>query len=314
MNICFFNDHPNWGQLANCGGSRTILKSAHVLRNLGHKVSVVAHVDRFKWFNHPEPIQRIPQNTDALIAVSISDANMLLEMGMHKKYRMSYFSRPFEWWQIGNTFKMYDCLKRIGKKARIFCNSQWQVDDLTSKGIPCTLQYAGLDLDIWRDEGIRGEKIRIGSLYNLFSGKRWEDFKQVTKMLGHEYDYVAFGAKKFKNGFLHRYLKCPTESELRTFYSKCHIWFAPTIMEGFHNVPAEANLCGCLVVCNYIPTNGSGDYATDETAMIYGNLDEAVEMIKTADYSKVARMQEILKNKIGDRQKNMNLFAERLAK
>ena len=68
---------------------------------------------------------------------------------------------------------------------------------------------------------------------------------------------------------------------------------------------SEAALCGAAVVCSRYPHNGMSDYATDDTAMLYNDLKEAVEMLNNPDMSKVVKMQELLRDKIGTREKNM---------
>ena len=99
------------------------------------------------------------------------------------------------------------------------------------------------------------------------------------------------------------------ENDLVRFYSSIGVWFAPTESEGFHNPPAEACLRGAVVVCNRMEQNGMMDYATDETAMRYNTLEEAVECVKNPDYSKVEAMQKRL-YEIGDRKKNMERFVK----
>ena len=97
--------------------------------------------------------------------------------------------------------------------------------------------------------------------------------------------------------------------KLCDIYSSCHIWFAPTDNEGLHNVPMEANLCGCLVVCSDEPLNGMiYDYAfNDKTAMVYARRDiaHAVELILNPKWELVGKMQKHLKKHIGTRQHNM---------
>ena len=103
-----------------------------------------------------------------------------------------------------------------------------------------------------------------------------------------------------------------TGNDLIDFYNQCHIWYAPTKLEGFHNIPVEAALCGCLILCLNNPKNGMGDYANEETAHIYDPGDEIspVEYIDRPDYSKVKKMDAYLRLRIGSRERNMKRFVE----
>jgi hypothetical protein len=95
-------------------------------------------------------------------------------------------------------------------------------------------------------------------------------------------------------------------------YSECDIWIATSRLEGFHNPPAEAALCGCCVFVNNNKQNGCGDYATNETSHIYSSVDDLIEKIKCADYSKVIKMQTLIREKIGSRESNMAKLVEAL--
>jgi hypothetical protein len=118
-------------------------------------------------------------------------------------------------------------------------------------------------------------------------------------MLGNDYVYKVLGKNKFLTG-----------KNLVKFYQSCDIWFVPCKREGLHNVPMEANLCGSLIICSDSPTNGCMDYCNRDTAHIYSTLKEAVGMIERPDFTKVKRMQKLLREKIGNREKNMKQLVE----
>lgn len=312
MRITFYANHPYWGGLANNGGTRTILRSAEVLRAIGHKVDVVANSDKFTWFEHPKPISMIPKKADAVIAVSVSDVAQLY----YKEKRQSFFywARPFELWQM-NSDDIYGLLNRIGKDCKVLCNSAWQVRTLALNGINATIQYSGLDLEFWKSVVTHnvGTK-KIGSIYNTKERKNWKEFVRAANILGDKYRYVAFGSEECKDEFISEYLQNPSPEQLRDLYSGCDFWFAPTKLEGFHNVAAEANLCGCLVVCNNIFCNGMNDYAGHDTAVIYDSIDGIVPLIVDEDLNKsrIIKMNDVLVNKIGDRKTNMENLVELL--
>lgn len=316
MKIAFYNDHPYWGQLANNGGTRTILKSVEILNKMGHEAYVVAHKDKFNWFKHKKPERKITSDTDIVIAVSIADVPLIIKK--RKKYRLGYWARPFETW-VYSEKKIKKILKSF--PGTIMANSQWQIDQMQEWGIKACLIYNGLDFEEWQYDRVphyfhsREFDLKlIGCLYHKHPRKRWKDcvklgkkLEEVNKTISIEaqidgkktFRLVPLGKKKYLVG-----------EDLVNFYDGCSIWFAPTELEGFHNVPAEANLCDCLIVCSNNPRNGCMDYCNRETAHIYSTLDEAVDMIKNPDYSKVPKMQALLKSKIGTRQKNMEKLIE----
>lgn len=142
MKIVFYADHPYYGQLSNNGGTRTILKSAEVLRKLGHKVDVVAHKDKFTWFKHPKPIHRIPKDTDVIIAVSISDIEMMCRFAP-KRAKKFYWMREFALWRM----KKENIINTLRKsKVKILCNSIGLQRKIGKYGIKSSLCYAGLDI------------------------------------------------------------------------------------------------------------------------------------------------------------------------
>lgn len=157
--------------------------------------------------------------------------------------------------------------------------------------------------------------IIIGSLYHTRESKGWKTFARVAdilnKMDNHRFMYIAYGATDCDAGFLHGYQKAPSEKEKNQIYDLCDIWFTDTKLEGFHNVPAEAALHGCLIVCNRLDSNGMGDYATENTAMRFSTINEAIRCCMNPDYAKRKLMHKKLKS-IGDRFVNMNKFVKLL--
>jgi len=296
MKITFCSLHKYWGGLAPNGGTQTILRSADTLRKLGHEVNVVAPVDRFKWFEHPKPLKKIPEDTDVCVAISISDVDLLMKEAP-KTAKLAYWARPIEFWQFEKK-KAISILKRFKRHGKIFTNSTWQVDYMDAYGIKSEVIYNGIDFDKWKELGLKREA--IGCLKHAHERKRYRDCKHLIKKIKWR-EFLKLGSKKHKN---------IVGNKLMKFYNKCNIWFAPTELEGFHNVPAEANLCGCLIIGSSCYRNGMGDYLGKNTGMVYDSLDEAIDMIKKPDYSKVPKMQEVLVNKIGTRKKNMEKLVE----
>lgn len=303
MRICFVALHPYWGGLANGGGTRTILKSAEVLRDMGHRVDIAACADRFTWFAHPPIITKIPKDSDVVVAVSASEVNLVLKQAPASA-RPVWWMRGWETWQRPKE-------KILAKAAKIqtFTNSTWLRDKLRRHMIGAELCYAGLDLDGWHAGGTRSaDAFCVGALYHKFhKTKRFDLYERVCDRIDERV------GKKIKRVVLNRKPFCNLDIPgLQDMYSQCDIWFAPTTLEGFHNVPAEASLCGALVVCADCSSNGMGDYATTETAMLFDSEQDAIDRLMNPDYEKVKKMQHVLLEKIGSRQRNMNRFVELL--
>ena len=129
--------------------------------------------------------------------------------------------------------------------------------------------------------------ITIGSLYHKRESKGWCSFVELAMMLGTKnYKFVSFGYGVPKNNhFLSAYAYSPNNNVKKSIYRSADIWFSDTVMEGFHNVPAEAAIEGCFIVCNRVISNGMSDYATDETAGLFTSLVEAVRIIKNPDFT-----------------------------
>ena len=317
MNIAFYNNHPYWGGLADNGGSRTIIRSVKTLQALGHKACIVTDNDRHTWEPHDAPAIKIPKNVDAVIAVSISDLKPMIKETKRWKIKKAIWLRGMETWQMPGP-KIYSRLKNFASDGHtILVNSSWLSAKIWKHGIPNQILYQGFDLKYWQDLELRDNetKLKIGCLYNNdHESKRYDLFEKLPKQLGFDkYAYCAFGRHgKRPNPWLEPYLSNPSHKDLVSLYSSCRVWFAPTEKEGLHNVPAEANLCGCLVVHNDMVSNGILDYSGNECAMVYSDDVGAVQMIEGADYSKVPVMQEKIKTKIGDRKQNMERFIKLL--
>jgi len=303
MKICFVANDKKWGGLANNGGSKTIIKSAQTLANLGHETDIVSNVDKFTWFNHKKTIHKIPKDTDVVIAVSVSEIDNVIN-DSPKKARKFWWARALETWRMRE--------KKIVEKARkinLITNSTWLHKLFGSYGIQNEMVWPGVDLEFWENREKPTDCCNIGFLYHEFHKTKRYDLcvKLMEKMYRNDYYSFGVGVPKDKR-CLDQYkthLDQPGWKLIRVLYQTCHIWFAPTELDSFHNPPPEANLCGCLIVCNRKPSNGMIDYATDETAMRFDTWDELIDCIEQPDYSKVAKMQDVLKNKIGNREKNM---------
>ena len=292
--------------IGNNGGSKTILLSAEVIRNLGHICEVATRVDNFTWFKHKNPISYLPQDFDAIINISIVDYEITKNSTIQKKYA---WWRGHEFWNADESYLKH-CY--IDSEVTNFVNSKGMQHLLHNFGASSHVVYQGFDLEYWIDINNRcSNKIRIGCLYNPKPSKRWKDFVSLAKTLGNEnYEYVSFGSSiPPDTSFLSKFVLNANVSELVDLYNSCHIFFCPSVSEGLHNVPAESALCGCLLVCNDDQNNGMVlDYAfNNKTAMVYrsGDVKMAAELIRQPNWDLVPKMKEYIRKNIGSRKDNM---------
>lgn len=292
--------------LGNNGGSRTLIKCADALENIGHRCDIIASVDNFTWFEHKKPINYLPRDAEAIIATACTTVEGTLNTNIPIK---AWYIRGHESWSYPEATlgKLYN--------TPIFniTNSYGLKNKVESFGANAVVVNQGIDLDLWKDLDLRSSKIRIGCLYQKKPTKRWKDFVKLSEILGTDsYEYVGFGDTLRKDSFLCEYMCNVDSAELKCLYSSCHIWFVPTELEGLHNPPMEAALCGALVVCNDHPMNGTFlDYGLDGNAMVYRHRDieHAADLIRNADWSKVNIMKRFLFDNM-NREKNMARFVE----
>lgn len=287
------------------GGSQTIVKSAQVLRSIGASVGIVAGVDRHTWTAHEKCLTSIPDNATAVIAASALDV-MHAQRHAPDRAKVYWWLRGWENWQVPD-----EGLFNRAKSVSCISNTGWIADRLRSHGIACQICYSGIDLSFWHRVCVfKSEKPTIGCLYHRKSTKRFDLFEKLYSKFGDRFEYVSYGASG-ADTFCNVEVQ-PVKNRIRELYSMCDVWLAPTESEGFHNVAAEAALCGCQIVCNRLTTNGMGDYANDATAYRYDSESELCECIQRAIDSGHRQKQRMVSRlyQIGDRVKNMKRLME----
>jgi hypothetical protein len=288
--------------IGNNGGSRTIILCTQALNEMGHDCSIVSNVDNFTWFDHKPLVRHLPLGVEALIAVANADVIPTIKSSVKKR---AWWIRGHETWsatesQLTNLYNigLFNIVNSYGLKFK-----------LESLGAKSVVVYQGVDLDFWYDSGNRGNKIRIGCLYNNKPTKRWKDFVELSRILGTEdYEFIGIGDNRRSDAFLYKFWHNATREELIDIYSSCHYWFVPTELEGLHNVPMEAGLCGCKLVCTNHLMGGTLDYSVNgDTSMVYEarEIDQAAEFIKNPTIDNNDKLVKLIKYRIGDRRQNM---------
>ena len=301
MKICFYANHKKWGHLNNNGGTRTILKSAQILRNLGHSVGVVATHDGFTYFDHTPPIPQVPKKVDVCIAVSILDTIPMLK-DCPENVRKYVWIRGWEKWRTSSENLKIVLYKFRQAGGNFLVNSEWLYNKLHNLCIESKILYQGYDDEFTPAQADSCGKKVIGTLYHKSKHKGYKFWLKVKKELGGEYDYLEVGKNK------------TNDKETIAIYKKCDIWFSAVSLEGLHNCAMEAGLCGCALVHNDSPRNGIWDYGGYNCAGVYkkSNVKDAVEKIRNVDYKKTKLLMQKIKTKIRTRTENMEGFVKGL--
>lgn len=287
--------------LSNNGGSKTLIRCAETLMQMGHEALIISNVpSKYTWH---KPVcgfvisNKIPP-CDVCIATGYHSVNSTVSSKSRKKF---YYIRGYENWvvpekQLINSYRQLPCL----------VNSEWLQRKLSKNNIASIILYPGLDFEYLTNEN-KPRDIAIGALWHKRKTKRCHDAEIIASKC------------QTKLMMLNRDLGNCGYSQLQDFYNRIKIWFAPTELEGLHNPPMEAAMCGCALVCSNAKSNGMLDYAIHEkTALIYPsqNLDIAYQHVTRFlvddEYRKklANNLQFLLKTKIGTRLQNMQKLVE----
>jgi hypothetical protein len=281
VRICFYAAGPKSG-LDNNGGSRTIVRSATALRGLGHDVSICASHDEYTWDDHPPVVKDPPPDRDVLVSVSARDVKNARKLSG----KLVWWVRGKETWQMSEA----DLIKRAKMCDRVIANAEHLQRWLVAYDVDCDLCYAGMDLNFWQDFGLTRRNI---------GGLKIERHNAETKRgdLVKELCNIYATGKQSQKG-------------MRDIYNDCEIWLSPSENEGFHQCPAEAALCGALVVGYVRPSGGTRDWLDDTTGHLFSTVEEAREAIREPDFSRVEKAKKVIREKIGPRDHNMKRFIE----
>jgi len=286
------------------GGSKTIIKSAETLNQLGHGSIIWSPINNYIWHKPNVVIEttrdaNLFNAVDCIVNVSVWDVQSTIDFSCNKCNNKVWYLRGWEAWVKGEQYLIDQIKKFVNAGGRMICNSSWLINQLKEKcNVESVLCWSGLDLDFWRPH--TELRYDIGFMkYKRHETKRNDLMENIA------------GLRKVKS-FEVNIKSNLDDYKLRCVYSDCKMWFCPTENEGFHNVGAEANLCGCLIFCNRMQSNGMSDYATEETAERFSDWDELLKKLSKPDFDKIPKMQKLLKEKIGSRETNMKRFVKML--
>lgn len=309
--------------LGNNGGSLTIVKSANILKELGHEVFVVDTMsNQLKWIplNASHIIVKnendIP-NADAVIATGFGtvDSTLKLPDRCGQKY---HWIRAWETWKMNEK----DIVKKIVNVPTIkLVNSICLQNQLLKYKCKSYIVRPGYDFDLIFPLNIRKNNVGVvlGGLYNTKDRKRFDWISRVVyelKMEKPSLKLYLFGDSKYKNlAIVDKYYKSPNDKEKNKFFNEVDIWLAPTKSEGLHIPPAEAMLTECPVVGTEAELSGTQDYLINNATGLVSkdDISSFKKCVKTLIENKQLRnvLGKNARNQIlelGDRKKNMNEF------
>lgn len=285
--------------LGNNGGSRTLVKCAETLQDIGHEVTLWCSANNYKWSKIKVPVSKKMPACDVIVATGYSSVPTTVAAKVKRKF---YYIRGFELWRASEKQ-----LLRSYSSLNCIVNSEWLQKYMKGKNISSRLIYPGIDFDIFGTDVYERENILGGLFSKKHATKRHEDVIRVGKRLG------------YKVLLLNKDISNPTPVALRGFYNRIKVWMSPSELEGLHNCPMEASQAGCGLVVTDHYRGGTMDYAYHgETCLKYKarHLDIAVQYVDRLmkddeEREKLqAQMTSLLRDKIGTRKYNMLKMVE----
>ena len=270
--------------ISNNGGSRTLIRSANILKKIGEDVILLNnklnHI--YTWDKievpilSPNTINDIP-NADVVIGTGYGSWKKTIDLPNRcgKKF---IWCRGWEIWQAPEN-KLIELLG--DKKINLIVNSIGLQDKLKEFNIDSEIIRPGYDIHELRPLNNRQKNkiITIGGLYNKGDKrktKRVEWIFEVVRRLKKDMNIclVMFGADGSPD--VHDpfdvFITNPVYERKNDIYNSCDLWLAPTENDSLHNPPAEAMLTECCVVATDTPMNGMKDYLINmKTGLISDN-------------------------------------------
>lgn len=312
--------------LGNNGGSFTLINSANILSELGCNVCFIdTGKNNHTWskLNVEHLIIKNQKNipkADVVIATGYKTFKSTLELNKNcgRKY---VWLRGLELW---NTSEDKFIQNLLNPNMRKIVNSLWLKNKLSTYNINSELIRPGYDFNNFFPLDIRSNKeVVLGGLFN--SGekrktKRTEWISKTFEILKHKYKNLKlymFGSDGKPSFYTNKFIFNPTIQEKNELYNQCHIWLAPTCLEGLHICPAEAMQTECIVVGTNAPMNGMYDYLEDNvTGFISENnfdsfvniVDQLITNYQHYKYIGINAQKKILS--LGSRKDNMLKFVE----
>lgn len=254
------------------GGSHTIVKSANILVDQGHDVSIVdSGKNQHNWTplkaNHivPKNVASLPK-ADVVIATGFKTVPSTLKTPAKLKV---HWLRAWELWQMSED----QIVKKVLRVPTVkIVNGLGLYSKLRSYNVESYIIRPGNDLEDFFPIEIPFEgKIVLGGLYHTRHKTKRTDwiFKAVKTLRETFKNKKNIQLWMFGTGSsppyptVDRYFQLPDIKTKNMFYNRVTIWLAPSSLEGLHIVPQEVMLTECPVVTTEAPLSGTQDYIQD---------------------------------------------------
>jgi len=315
--------------LGNNGGSRTIVRSANTLVELGHIVTIIdTGKNQYTWDKLEakhliiKDYKNIP-NADVIIATGFKTVKSTLKIPKRCGIKMHWI-RGYETWTMPEETIIDTVLKSQTIKI---VNSVGLQKKLLSLGVESKIIRPGYDLDeLSPDPNIveeKGDSIILGGLYphtKHLKIKRTSWVFQTYQKFRDKYKNLQlwmFGNDNIYHTSINNYVQRPSVEQKNNFYNHIDIWLSPGMQEGLHMPPAEAMLTGCPVVGTNDELSGTEDYLVHKkTGLVaesnFESFSTNVEtlIINEKLRTRLGKSARLKIRRIGDRKSNMKKMVE----
>jgi hypothetical protein len=258
--------------ISNNGGSRTLIRSANILKKLGKDVIILNnklnHI--YTWDKievpilSPDTVNDIP-NADVVIGTGYGSWKKTIDLPNRcgKKF---IWCRGWETWNASEN-KLIELLGN--KKIKIITNSIGMQDKLKEHSIESTIIRPGYDFhEIFPlNTRHKNKVLTLGALYSKGSKRSTKRVDWIFKAVEEikkkmNVCLIMFGSegKPHVSAPFDLFSPNPSKYAKNSIYNQCDIWLAPTELEALHMPPAEAMQTECCVVGTDAPMSGMRDY------------------------------------------------------
>ena len=163
--------------LGNNGGSRTLIRCAEVLSELGNTVIMCSnHKSKYTWHKIKSEVRVIHSNKvpngDVIIATGYKSVKSTVRSSIKRKF---YYIRGFELWQASEK----DLVKSY-KSLNCIVNSSCLYDFLAKNKINSKIMFAGLDFDMYYDKHIDRNPVIGGVFHKKHKTKKHDHLLDIS--------------------------------------------------------------------------------------------------------------------------------------
>jgi len=309
--------------LGNNGGSRTLIKSANTLQDLGHEVTIIdTGRNQNTWIPLKAKHIKIKKNSnlpnaDAVIGTGYNTWKSTLNLPRRCGKKFAWV-RGWETWNAPQE-KLLNAL--YDKRLSILVNSICLQQKLKYYNLYSCIVRPGNDFDEIFPNNTKTLKdgLIIGGLFNSGSKRKTKQTEWIFEAVKRCKEKFAglklwmFGTDGYPNNpVVDEYWKDPSIEDKNAIYNRCHIWLFPSILEGLSIVCQEALLAECCLIATNAEMSGTQDFLINNSTGLVSDTninsftDELQRAIIYQDLrEKYGKNGRDLVVKLGDRESNM---------